>query len=500
MKSFSQLNNKIIISLKLLLLSGLLLVCGNASAIAITPDLEVQKISGVGSSPSSVTFENTTYTNPIPVCTYNIPSRSANPATVRIQNLTNSGMSIYLQGSDGAVTAGDVHCIIAQEGGYTSAVDGIEFEARSVVSDETNGSGRWQNSRLETVRDTNAATTDLVTGTYASPVVVGQVISSNDTAFSTFWTNNCSSRQTPPNSNNMCIGKHNGKLGAGAEPTSSETIGFMVFERQTATTAQVNNIHYTALLGGDAVAGVTNNPPHTYNLPNSYNYEFGIASQNAEDGGDGSWAVLYGADPLAAGNMDLAVDETDAPNRGHTNEQVVYVAFAMSELTLEKTVITNNGGTAVDANFTLSYAGSSSASGIEGSTAVTKATILPGTYALSETNIPGYTASAWSCTGGTLVGSNITLVIGDDVTCTITNDDNPARLTISKTITTDDGVVATLADFNVAVNGTEVPWSNPSSTTGGSEIVTTSAGTYTLSEIDFASYAEGSWSCIDDNN
>ncbi|KAG1694951.1 hypothetical protein GQR58_006878 [Nymphon striatum] len=404
-------------------------------------------------------------------------------------------MSIYLQGSDGAVTAGDVHCIIAQEGAYTTAVDGIEFEARSVVSDETNGSGRWQNSRLEIVRDTNVATTDLVTGSYASAVVVGQVISSNDSAFSTFWTNNCSSRQSPPDSNNICVGKHNGKLGAGAEPSAAEMIGFMVFESQTATTAQVNNIHYAAFLGADTVRGVTNNPPYTYNLPNSYNYEFGIASQNAEDGGDGSWAVLYGADPLALGNVDLAMHliavilMNKSPN----------VAFAVSELTLEKTVITNNGGTAVDTDFILTYTGSSTASGIEGSEAVTDAFVLPGTYGLSEANLTGYSASSWSCVGGSLVGSDVTLAAGDDVTCTITNDDDPARLTISKTIITDNGVVSTLADFNIAVNGVEVPWSAPTSTTGGSEVVSTSAGTYTLSEIDFASYAEGTWSCIDDD-
>jgi len=191
-------------------------------ALPVTTFLEVQKLENVGAGGTVVTFENT-YTNPVPVCTYVLPSSASNPATVRISGLSNSGMTISLQDSDGAVTAGDVHCIIAQEGAYTTAMDGIEFEARTVVSDQTNGSGRWQNSRTERVKDNNGGTVDIVTGNYANPALIGQVITSNDAAFSTFWANDCNGRGSPPTSNNMCVGKHNGKLGGGAEPANDET-------------------------------------------------------------------------------------------------------------------------------------------------------------------------------------------------------------------------------------------------------------------------------------
>ena len=56
---------------------------------------------------------------------------------------------------------------------------------------------------------------------------------------------------------------------------------------------------------------------------------------------------------------------------------------------------------------------------------------MPITYALSETGpAPGfvgsYVAGVWVCSGGTQNGSNITVGLGEAVTCTITNDDLPA--------------------------------------------------------------------------
>ena len=77
-------------------------------------------------------------------------------------------------------------------------------------------------------------------------------------------------------------------------------------------------------------------------------------------------------------------------------------------------------------------------------------------------------------------------------------------LTIEKNITSDNGGTATLDDFDVSFNDgtgtTEVPWADPTSVTGGTEVVSTVAGTYTLSELDFPNYTEGVWSCTDDAN
>jgi len=75
------------------------------------------------------------------------------------------------------------------------------------------------------------------------------------------------------------------------------------------------------------------------------------------------------------------------------------------------------------------------------------------------------------------------------------NNNGIASLIVEKVIVSDNGGTATLDDFDVSVNGTEVVWTDPNSTTGGSEEVATSAGTYILSEGSVAGYSNGTWSC-----
>src|SRR5206468_3510520 len=66
-------------------------------------------------------------------------------------------------------------------------------------------------------------------------------------------------------------------------------------------------------------------------------------------------------------------------------------------LTLFTTVYRSNGGTAVATDFTLSAAGPTPISGAGGATS--GPTFSKGTYTLSETGVPGYTAGNWYCTG-----------------------------------------------------------------------------------------------------
>ncbi len=66
-------------------------------------------------------------------------------------------------------------------------------------------------------------------------------------------------------------------------------------------------------------------------------------------------------------------------------------------------------------------------SGLGFVTSETTNNFTAGTYTLSESGGPsGYSASTWSCVGDTVnTGNSITLGIGQNSTCTITNDDNP---------------------------------------------------------------------------
>lgn len=154
----------------------------------------------------------------------------------------------------------------------------------------------------------------------------------------------------------------------------------------------------------------------------------------------------------------------------------------VAHLTLEKTVIADNGGTALDTDWTLqaTNGGDTTISGAEGAPAVTNAEVPSGTYILSESGGPtGYTNQGWLCDGGDLSGNSLTLSTGDDVTCTVTNNDQPGTLVVVKELPNDNGGTADESDFSFQVNAGEPITFN----TNGQNTLTVDAGTYTVTEV-----------------
>ena len=144
-------------------------------------------------------------------------------------------------------------------------------------------------------------------------------------------------------------------------------------------------------------------------------------------------------------------------------------------MTLVKTVVNDNGGTAVADDFQAYISGNA----VPWSAAQT---LSAGTYTASEDVVSGYAASAWGsdCAGD----GSVTLGIGEHKTCTITNDDIAATLTLVKTVINDDGGTAVADDFQAYISGNAVPWSAAQ---------TLSVGTYTASEDVVSGYAASAW-------
>ena len=118
-------------------------------------------------------------------------------------------------------------------------------------------------------------------------------------------------------------------------------------------------------------------------------------------------------------------------------------------LTLAKEVVNDNGGTATAANWTLTADGSGT-NDLSGQGPSVSAELEADTFTLSESGgLTGYTASSWSCNGGTLSGDQLTLEAGDDVTCTIINDDDAPSLTLIKQVINDNGGSATAAQWTL---------------------------------------------------
>ncbi|WP_199186263.1 hypothetical protein, partial [Pseudoxanthomonas sp. KAs_5_3] len=276
--------------------------------------------------------------------------------------------------------------------------------------------------------------------------------------------------------------------------TSTATVGVLALPRLTLVKQVVNNNGGTALVtawtltatgpattisGATGSATVTSAavPAGTYALAESGGAA-GYAASTWSCVKNGGAAVLANSISLVGG---------DAATCTITNDDQA------ATLTLVKTVINDNGGTATVSNFPLTATGPTTITGVSGTAAVTSASVNAGVYTLSEVTAAGYAAGSWSCTAGTLSGNQLTLANGQSASCSITNNDQAATLTLVKTVINDNGGTATVSNFPLTATG-------PTTITGvsGAAAVTNAsvnAGVYTLSEVTAAGYAAGSWSC-----
>ncbi len=259
----------------------------------------------------TVTLANT-YVSPVVVCAVNRADNSA-PVVARVRSAGPSSFEVKLQNPSGAAVSSEtVHCVVAEEGVW-QLPDGRAFEAVLVNSTGTNGKGTWSQSQCEPYSYARS---------YTSPVVLGQVMTFNDSAWSTFWC--CGGNVgAPPTATECNVGKHVGE--DGNKTRAPETLG--VIEAGTGT---LDGVPYEAALGPDTVKGVGSGAPFYYSLSAfSQTPQVGVVSQAAMDGSDGGWAVLYGNSPLSPTSLALAIDEDQIGDleRGHITEQVGYLVF-----------------------------------------------------------------------------------------------------------------------------------------------------------------------------
>ena len=174
-------------------------------------------------------------------------------------------------------------------------------------------------------------------------------------------------------------------------------------------------------------------------VPSGYTQTFPTTNSGSCIGSTGYSVTISGGVNTPSGSLDF----------GNTQK---------ATLTLVKTITTDNGGTAVATDWTLSASGPTPISGATGSGAVTGASVNAGTYDFSESGPAGYTASAWVCTGtGTQNDDDtVTLAAGQSATCTIHNDDVAPTITLIKTVINDNGGDALPDDFDLTVGGAGV--------------------------------------------
>ena len=295
--------------------------------VASGPKLESGIVSNVGTDDWTTVTLTTSYTSMVVVATLVLPDGTA-PLVTRIDNVAANSFDLRVQRADGltgTISGVDVHYIAVEEGIYTQADDGITMEAVKFTSTVTDGRTSWIGGESRTYNNS-----------YSSPVVLGQVMSFNDSNFSVFWALG-RNRGSVPDSSNLNVGKHVGEDQNFAR--ANETIGYVVIESGTGT---INGFEYSAAVGSDTVRG-TNNGSYTYDINGLSSPNTVTLSSAGMDGRDGSWPVLLAPTPLSGATINLAVDEDllrDGERR-HTTEQVAYFAVSTPVSTVASSLDTN---------------------------------------------------------------------------------------------------------------------------------------------------------------
>ena len=164
------------------------------------------------------------------------------------------------------------------------------------------------------------------------------------------------------------------------------------------------------------------------------------------------------------------------------NNTTITKATCAATLTVTKTVTNDNGGTKVVANFPLFIDGN-------GVTSEAVNTVTAGAHTVSETSDSGYTATI----GGDCTSEGaITLVAGQDATCTITNNDIAPTLKLVKVVSNTHGGNKTSVDWLLTAGGTG-GFSEAGNSTTFHSVKANEA--HALSESAVSGYDTGSWSC-----
>lgn len=454
-----------------------LFVCGAADAGRLSDDLEYQLVLDVGFFPKIVELDNS-YTNAVPVCTYNVPSSAAPTAIPRIGIITSDSFELSIQSmpnTDPGVT-GTVHCLIAEQGTHTLA-DGRQFQA--ITTFVTNVLGNTAGGWGDTV-DISAS----ISAGFTSPAVLGAVISSNDNRATAFHADDCEGRGNEPFlsgvGDGICVGYHIGQQ-TDSPAYATETVGVIIVERGSGT---VNNVTYEAQRGPNAIDGVGNNG-NTYAVGGDF--EVGVASMAGENGGQGGWAVLFGADPLPANQLRLAVEEETVAGdttRSHVAEVFDYWIFRDDNapaLDLTKTpiastfaeagetvsydyLVQNTGNTAIN-ELTVADNLIASVSCPVVSLELGESTVCTGTYVITPADVTAGSVTNTAVAGGVPTGGTLSPAT-DSATVTITP--GTAALDVQKTMTVFDP----LAEGLYAVPGNDVLYTITVTNTGTGSVDT----------------------------
>jgi hypothetical protein len=293
-------------------------------------------------------------------------------------------------------------------------------------------------------------------------------------------------------------------LRAGTDYTLSEQIGSLPYDLASITCVLGTDTwdvfdgeeDFTVVAGQTTVCTMVNNLQDGTLIVDKVVVNDNGGTAGAEDftfSVDGAASVPFEADAsneftVDAGTHDVVEDAATGYTTTYDNcSDVVVPAGGTATCTItnddqpgtlivNKVVVNDNGGTADAEDFTFSVDGAASVP-FEAD-ASNEFSVDAGTHDVVEDAATGYTTTYDNC-------ADVVITNGGTATCTITNDDQPGTLIVTKVLTQDNGRTETVEDFSYTIDGGSSVAFEPD----GSNSHTVDAGTYDVVEDDAAGYA-----------
>jgi hypothetical protein len=266
-----------------------------STANVVYPKLWMGGLTATDNSWTTVTM-NQNFNNPVIVCSlyYALPQ---NPLVVRMRNVISGGNSFQISVSGTMAGTADIDCIAVESGTYTAAANGITIEANVVTSTVTNSKSDW-----------TTGTPITFANKYTNPVILGQVMTSNDPNWSVFYARGSTSPTSyiETDATSCVIGK---QVGEDPDTTrANEQLGYIVIEAGSGLWGSTRQ--YEAIMGPGSVYGVSNSPAYTYSR-SGISPAAGVNTVNSVVGPAGGYSIFYGNRNTAYANQDvgLAIDE-----------------------------------------------------------------------------------------------------------------------------------------------------------------------------------------------
>lgn len=268
------------------------------------------KIDNVGGNWVKVLLENN-YTSMVVVATPVVNKGGNTSVVTRIRNAAGNGFEVKIQStSPRLLDQITVNYVVAEEGAYMNKMKNFKFEVRKDVSTFTASKGNWVTENREFFYD------------YSYPVVVGQVMTTNDTSWSVFWASGRNDGEKSPSGLGFAAGKHVGRDSNAVR--ANEMIGYMVFETNE---GYIKYENYEAGFTTRTIKEIENKPEGSeLSLVNIGSVSNLVVSSAGMADDNGGWPLLRKTDN---GSYRFFITEDQILGTGskHGSEDVAYIVF-----------------------------------------------------------------------------------------------------------------------------------------------------------------------------